>query len=125
MVWGAMIALWNIAHLEHEKLMAHHHLILHKTATGTVITHVTGIKTLLVLASVKKSYYKTLYPTLLNYLKTCRPVDFGKRVEDYMVIFNETNENEIVGEVKRRLEGLNKTQAARVKKALKSKGVVL
>lgn len=125
MVWGAMIALWNISHLEHKKIYDKIDLILHLTNTGTVITHVTGIKVMLVLAETSKEYYDHLYPILLQYLLECRPVDFGKRVEDYMVIFNENNKDDIVNEVLRRKESLNKNQLKRVTKALKSKGITI
>ncbi|MCK8058578.1 MULTISPECIES: hypothetical protein [unclassified Fusibacter] len=125
MVWGAMIAIWNVAKIEHEKVYAHIDKILHLTETGTLITHVTGIKILLALCEVKTSYYDKLYPVLIKYLEACRPIDFGKRVEDYMVILNEDNKDAIVKIVSDRLEHLNKSQLARVKRALKSKGIEL
>ncbi len=125
MVWGAMIALWNITSIEHEKIYAHIDLILNKIRTGSLITHVTGIKVLLVLASEKKAYYDNLYPILIDYLKECRPIDFGKRVEDYMVILSDDNKEELLEIVRSRFEGLNKNQAIRVTRAFKKKGIVL
>ena len=125
MVWGAMIALWNITSIEHEKIYAHIDLILNKIRTGSLITHVTGIKVLLVLASEKKAYYDNLYPILIDYLKECRPIDFGKRVEDYMVIISDDNKEELLEIVRSRFEGLNKNQVSRVTKAFKNKGIVL
>ena len=125
MVWGAMITLWNVASIEHEKIYAHIDLILNKIRTGSLITHVTGIKVLLVLASVKKAYYDNLYPILIDYLKECRPIDFGKRVEDYMVILSDDNKEELLEIVRSRFEGLNKNQVSRVTKAFKNKGIVL
>ncbi|MCH4889678.1 hypothetical protein EZV73_19000 [Acidaminobacter sp. JC074] len=125
MVWGAMIAIWNIAAIEHEKIYARIDLILNKIKTGSLITHVTGIKVLLVLASVEKDYYDNLYPILLDYLKACRPIDFGKRVEDYMVILNDDNKDDLLDIVRGRFDGLNKNQTKRVTKAFKSKNIVL
>lgn len=125
MVWGAMIALWNIAHLEHVKIYADIDRILYLTDTGTVITHVTGIKLMGVLVSVDEKYYNHLYPILLNYLKNCRPVDFGKRVEDYMLFFSDKNKDDILAIVMERYEGLNKSQSQRIRRALKKKGIVI
>ena len=123
MVWGAMIALWNIAKIEHEKIYENIDLILRRTETGTVITHVTGIKVLTALSEVNREYYDHLYPILLNYLKTCRLVDFGKRVEDYMVLLNDDNREDIIGIVKERYSSLNKNQSARIRKAFKGVGI--
>ena len=123
MVWGAMIALWNIAKIEHAKIFDKIDLILERTQTGTVITHVTGIKVMIALAEVDASYYDRLYPVLLQYLKECRPVDFGKRVEDYMVLLNDSNRKDMIDIVKDRFDGLNKNQALRIKKAFKSAGI--
>jgi len=123
MVWGAMIALWNIAKIEHEKIYSSIALILHHTETGTVITHVTGIKVLTALSEVNDTYYNHLYPILLNYIKECRPVDFGKRVEDYMSILSDRNREDIIDIVKERYSSLNKSQSARIRKAFKSVGI--
>lgn len=123
MVWGAMIALWNIAKLEPERIYEKINLILHHIETGTVITHVTGIKVLTALSEVSKEYYDHLYPILLNYLKKCRPVDFAKRVEDYMVLLNDENMDDMIGVVKERYKSLNKNQSARIRKAFRSAGI--
>lgn len=125
MVWGAMIALWNLADIASDEIFEHIDLIMSKTETGTTITHVTGIKVMLVLAGKKKSYYDRLYPTLIRYLEVCRPIDFAKRLEDYMVIFNDQNREAILKEVYKRFDHLNKNQSKRVKKALTSKGIDL
>jgi len=125
MVWGAMIAIWNIAHIEHEKVFEEIERIIHLTETGTLITHVTGIKVMIALSKVKRVYYDRLYPILIAYLKACRPIDFGKRVEDYTEIMNDDNTEDILNIIKERFEGLNKNQSTRIKRALKKHGIVL
>lgn len=124
MVWGAMIALWNVAPLVPDRVYADIDRILDLTATGTVITHVTGIKVLLVLAKANPTYYDRLYPVLRGYLKACRPIDFAKRVEDYMLILNNQNKSELLEIISDRYESLNKNQASRIRRALKKQGII-
>lgn len=125
MVWGAMIAVSNITPFEHEKVFEKIDLIMNLTRTGTVITHIHGINVMLKLCLIDKSYYNKLYPTLINYLKECRPVDFGKRVELYVSIINDDNKDDILEIVTTRLPDTNKSQQSRIKKALKSVDIII
>lgn len=125
MVWGAMIAVSNVTPFEHEKIFEKIDLIMKLTKTGTVITHIHGINVMLKLCVIDRKYYDKLYPTLLNYLRDCRPVDFGKRVELYTSIINDENREEILTIVKNRLPDTNKNQQTRIKKALKDVDIII
>lgn len=125
MVWGAMIAVSNVTPFEHEKIFEKIDLIMKLTETGTVITHIHGINVMLKLCSIESKYYDKLYPILIDYLKECRPVDFGKRVELYTSIINDDNRDEILRIVNIRLPDINKNQQSRIKKALKEVDIII
>ena len=82
MVWGAMIALSTIAELVPEDLWSHRQRILDLIETGTVITNVSGVKTLINLSKAGDKYYDGLIDDLLRLQVDCRNVDFAKRAED-------------------------------------------
>ena len=83
MVWGAMIAIANVAYAAPEKVYPHRELILEKIKTGTVITNVWGVKAYINMAKPDK-YYEELKPVIFKLQAGCRPVDFAKRAE-YMM----------------------------------------
>ncbi len=82
MVWGAMIALSTISELVPDKIWPHLEKIMHLIETGTVITNVSGVKTLINMARAGEPYYSDLIDTLLDLQMKCRNVDFTKRAED-------------------------------------------
>jgi hypothetical protein len=82
MVWGAMIALATIAELVPEEIWLHREKIMELIETGTVITNVWGVKTLINLSKAGDQYYAGLVDDLLRLQKECRDVDFAKRAED-------------------------------------------
>ena len=84
MVWGAMIAIACCANVVPGKVLEHKDLIMEKIETGTVITNVWGVKTLINIAKADESGYKELKGSLFELQKTCRPIDFAKRAEDMM-----------------------------------------
>ena len=82
MVWGAMIALSTIAEEVPEKIWPHRERIKELIETGTVITNVSGVKTLINLSKAGGKYYDGLIDDLLRLQMDCRNVDFAKRAED-------------------------------------------
>jgi hypothetical protein len=84
MVWGAMIALSGCAKVVPEKVYEHKDLILEKIATGSVITNVWGVKTLINIVKTDGEYYPKLRLALFELQKTYRPVNFAKLAEDMM-----------------------------------------
>ena len=82
MVWGAMIAVACCANVVPGEVLEHKDLIMEKIETGTVITNVWGVKTLINIAKADEGGYKELKDHLFELQKSCRPVDFAKRAED-------------------------------------------
>ena len=82
MVWGAMIALSTIAEIVPEKIWPHQAKIVSLVETGTVITNVAGVRTLINLAKASDPYYASLIDELLRLQRECRSVDFAKRAEE-------------------------------------------
>lgn len=80
MVWGAMIAIAQIAKIRAEWVYKDLDLILEKIETGSVITHIHGVYTLINISRCK-AYYPALKPILFDLQKTCRPIDVAKRAE--------------------------------------------
>jgi uncharacterized protein (DUF4213/DUF364 family) len=86
MVWGAMIAISTIAELVPDEIMPNLERIKHLIETGTVITNVSGVKTLINLSKAGDRYYDALIADLLDLQKRCRDVDFAKRAEDMLPV---------------------------------------
>lgn len=117
MVWGAMIALSTIAKLEADKLFLNKDLLLEIIKEGTVITQVSGIKTLAGIASVKNEYKKELLPVLFDYLEKCRPVDFATRTETIIPLIQTKDEQEILSNIiQMKLPELSDAQIKKLKR---------
>jgi hypothetical protein len=86
MVWGAMIALATIAEETPEAIFPYLDKIKMLIETGTVITNVWGVKTLINLSKAGEQYYQALHADLLRLQKECRKVDFAKRAEDMWAV---------------------------------------
>ncbi len=84
MVWGAMIALACCANVVPDKVYEHRSLIENLIETGTVITSVWGVKTLINIAKKDDKFYRELKNNLFEIQNSTRPVDFAKRAEDMM-----------------------------------------
>jgi hypothetical protein len=73
LVWGSMIALSTVALLRADEIYQQVGEI--KTAMGkrSIITVVSGVKILALVATKSDKYKANLFPYLLNHLATCRP----------------------------------------------------
>jgi hypothetical protein len=114
MVWGAMIALATIAEHVPEEIWPHSEKIKELIETGSVITNVWGVKTLINLSKTGEPYYSELVDDLLRLQKECRNVDFAKRAEDMWVVMqpaHKTSYREILVE---RKPSLSKSAQARL-----------
>lgn len=96
MVWGAMIALSTIAHIETDILYNNINLIIETTKNGSVITQVAGINTFAGLAAANTKCKEELLPVLFDYLENSRPVDFAKRTETILPIIHSSEERELI-----------------------------
>jgi len=69
MVWGSMIAIANLAEVMPEKIYNEKELILQKIKTGSVITNVWGVYTIINLSKANKKYCDELKPMLFKLQK--------------------------------------------------------
>lgn len=81
MIWGSMIALATITELKPNEIWNSINVIIETMKKGTLITEVWGIKVLVKLSPLHDDYYNKLTPILLDYIKTCRPIDFATRLD--------------------------------------------
>lgn len=95
MVWGGMIALSTITELKSDYIFSNIDLIIDKTKNGSLITQIHGINTLIRLSLYDKKRKEQLFPILLEYLETCRPIDFPKRVDLMLPVIENEIEKEI------------------------------
>lgn len=122
MVWGAMIGLSTIAELIPEKIWPYRMKILDLIETGTVITNVSGVKTLINLARAGNPYYIRLIDELMRLQKDCRNVDFAKRAEDMCDVIRSEHVAEFGEILKARLPGLGKAAQKRLLRVIKKLG---
>ena len=88
MVWGAMIGLSTIAEYVPDKIWPYREKILQMISSGSVITNVSGVRTLINLAKAGNLYFSGLIDHLMNLQKQCRDVDFAKRAEEMVDVIS-------------------------------------
>lgn len=116
MVWGAMIALSSVAKVEPDYVYRIKDLILEKIETGSVITNVWGVYTIINLAD--NGYYEELKEIMFALLRSVRPIDFAKRAESMMEVFKEKDLLEFKSILDDRLQDLTSGGQKRVNKLL-------
>lgn len=119
MVWGSMIALANLAEVVPEKIYNIKELIFEKIKTGSVITNVWGVYTIINLSKAGKKYYDELKPMLFKLQKECRPVDFAKRAEVMIEAIHEQDLNAYIDILKNCKVNLSNAGAKRVEKVIR------
>ncbi len=119
LVWGGMIALGVVAHLNSDVVFKHFDEIKNAMDSGSVITKDNGVKVLAEAASTKPEYSKVMFPYLLNHLKTCRPKDVAQHSEKTLPAVNAGNKAEFIKVLEKRMEDLSGSRLARVKKVVK------
>jgi hypothetical protein len=120
MVWGGMIALSTIADLKAAEIFPHVDEIIQIMNKGSVVTMDNGIKALALVASQKDEYRKVIFPYLLDHLKTCRPKEVPQHAEKSLTAVTAWNKSEFIQALEMRLEDMSASQAARLKKIIKS-----
>ncbi|HSD82726.1 MAG TPA: hypothetical protein VLG46_02650, partial [Anaerolineae bacterium] len=120
LVWGAMIALSTVADLQADAIYPHVEEIEQVMAQGSVITKDNGVQVLALVASRNAVYSKKIFPYLLKHLETCRPKDVPQHSEKAVVAVNARNKKQFIVTLEQRLVDLSGSQAARVKKVIKS-----
>jgi hypothetical protein len=120
LVWGAMIALSTVATLKADDLFKHRTEIQQAMAKGSVITVDAAVKALAVVASKKDAYRAELFPHLLQHLQSCRPKDVAQHAESTLVAVDPSHSAAFVAVLEKRLPDLSSSQAARVRKAIRT-----
>jgi len=120
MVWGAMIGLSTVAHLCPDILWKEVRTIMDTVAKGTVITKVSGIRTLSRVAASDREYAELLFPFLLGELEGCIPRDVPTHAESMLPAVNEDNVDDLREMVEARMSEMTPAQAARARKVLRT-----
>lgn len=119
LVWGGMIALSTVAELRADLIHAHLKEILKAMSAGSVITVDNAVKAL-ALAASRDAYQDSIFPHLLEHLRTCRPKDVAQHSEKSLPAVNAGNRDEFIAVLEKRLEDLSGSQITRVKKVIKA-----
>ncbi len=119
MVWGAMIALASIAHLCADVIWDKFEDVRAATEHGSVITVVSGVKTLAAVAATGEERRRILSPFLFDQIKSCIPRDVPTHAEHMLCAIDDSNRQEFLSIIESRRSELNPAQTARMKKVLK------
>lgn len=120
MVWGAMIALSTIAGEVPKDIWPHRGKILELIKTGTVITNVAGVKTLINMSKAEDCFYNDLFEELFQLQKDCRDIDFAKRAEDMWPAIRPPHRDAFVKLLEERKPALSKAAQKRLEKVMKN-----
>ena len=118
LVWGGMIALATIAHLQAPALFEHRQEIQRAIDQGSVITVDRGIRALATVAAQDAAYRRELFPFLLAHLQTCRPKDLPARAEAVLIAVDEANQSAFIGTLQQRMPDMSPSQARRLRKVM-------
>lgn len=121
LVWGGMIALSTVAELRADFINDNLDQILKAMDAGSVITVDNAVKTL-ALAASKDAYRPSIFPHLLEHLRTCRPKDVPQHAEKSLPAVDASNKEEFITVLDKRVEDLTGAQKSRVKKVIKAAG---
>lgn len=119
LVWGGMIALGTVAEIKADLVFEHLTEIQKAMDTGSVITMDNGVLALARAASKNERYNKSIFPYLLDHLKTCRPKDVAQHSEKTLPAVNSSNKKQFINTLEKRAEDLSGSGLARVKKVIK------
>ena len=120
MVWGGMIALSTVAEYVPEDIWPHREKIKNLIETGTVITNVSGVKTLINLSKAGGQYYAGLIDDLFRLQQDCRNVDFAKRAEDMWPVIQPAHRKAYREILEERKPDLSNAAQKRLAKVIKS-----
>jgi hypothetical protein len=119
MVWGAMIALSTIADINPKPIAAQLQQILIVMEMGSVITVVSGVRTLGKLFSAVPQQAEQAMPYLSNLLGTCIPRDVATHGESLLPMMNATNVDFFRLIFESRVPDMSSSQARRMRAVLK------
>lgn len=116
LVWGAMIALAQVASLKAGEVFESIDAIYAAMEEGTVITVDNGIRVLSAVASKSRDYSESIFPYLIKHLQTCRPKEAGQHTESIFTAVNPANREAFLSVIEERQDDLTDAQRKRVKK---------
>jgi hypothetical protein len=119
LVWGAMIALGTVARLQADELFGQIPEIRKAMEKGSVITVDNGIKVLAEVASAHETYRRALFPYLLDHLQHCRPKQVPQHAEKIAAAVDGENKGEFIAVLQSRMDLMNASQTARLKKLIR------
>jgi hypothetical protein len=119
MVWGAMIALGDIAGLCPNQIWSKIDLVISTVDHGSVITVLWGVRVLAKTAAANPVYSQRIFPFLTGILRTCIPRDVPTHAESMLPAVNQANLVEFKAVIFLRQPELTPTQLSRMKKVLK------
>ena len=119
LVWGGMIALSTVAELRADLIHTHLDQILKAMNSGSVITVDNAVKAL-ALAASKDAYRDSIFPHLLEHLRTCRPKDVPQHSGKSLPAVDANNKEDFIAVLEKRLEDLSGSQITHVKKVIKA-----
>jgi len=119
LVWGGMIALGTIAHLQPEEIGKHLDDVLRTVENGSVITQVSGMRVLANVAAGAPQHSPRIFPFLLDQLKTCTPRDVPTHTENILPAITPENKNEVLTIIELRRPEFTAAHEKRMKKVLK------
>lgn len=120
MVWGGMIALATVAAIEAKRIYAQRALVVKTIDVGSTITVDAGVKVLAAVAAQSAAYRKTLFPLLLEHLRTRRAKDIPQHAESAVIAVNSTNKREFIETLERRMPGMPSSRLARIKRVIRA-----
>lgn len=119
LVWGAMIALAVIAPARADEIYAQVETIYRAMEKGSVITLDNGVKVLAAVAAANPAYHQTIFPYLLEHLRTCPVKDVAPHAESAAVAAKVAGAEEFLEVLWERESFLTTAQLARVKRLRK------
>ncbi len=120
LVWGAMTALDSIAMIAHKEIFGILPLVISTINKGSVITKDHGVGILAKLSSFS-DYSNTVFPLLLEQLKTCPSKHLPMYAEKSMIAINSTNKDLFIKLIQARLPEMEKnSQRQRINKVVRS-----
>ena len=119
LVWGAMIGIASVAHLEPETVYQNREIILKLMHSGSVITVDNAVKALALTSGAGEKYNRELFPFLAEHLKTCRPKEVPQHAESIFPAVNVRNRKEFIGIIQERAATATDSQKKRIEKLVR------
>jgi hypothetical protein len=120
MVWGALIGLATIADRHPQEIWVQIDDVMRATETGTVISHVWGIRSLARVAAADQKYKDKIFPFLLDQIRSCLPRDVPTHAESILCAVDLNNKGALLNVLEARRAELTPAQLTRFRKVLRN-----